>query len=168
MIRILTILLLPFLFIATSCDSGGEGTACAVDPTGGVWRYTALDIEYSDECSCDGVEDCNDLGLAADVLTNLECITISIIGGSMQWDYLDCAVCDRTAGDHQENINYSCSGNILSSSAGTWLVNGNVAIASDIQTVEALMADACIIESDLDFGFGCIVTTIATLTNTSE
>ena len=35
MMRILTILLLPLLFIATSCDSGGEGvTTCSVDPTG--------------------------------------------------------------------------------------------------------------------------------------
>ena len=44
--RILTILLLPLLFVATSCDSGGEGSACAVDPTG-TWEFTQFDLSFS-------------------------------------------------------------------------------------------------------------------------
>ena len=52
MMRILTILLLPLLFIATSCDSGGEGTACSIDASG-KWMFEEFNIlDLSSGCEC--------------------------------------------------------------------------------------------------------------------
>ena len=167
MMRILTILLLPLLFIATSCDSGGEGTACAVD-AGGLWEFTSIDIIFSD-CTC-GDTDCNDAGTGDEILESLECVNVNLTEQNVLVDYCDCVEEEtpvRTNEDCTDDaISYSCSDTIINSADGdVWSVSGSVATTTDIQSIEDFISEFGLISlNPEDFGANCMVTTEAQLT----
>ena len=80
MMRILTILLLPLLFIATSCDSGGAGTACSIDASG-KWVFEEFNIlDLSPGCECldeeGAIIDCAQVGLKEALEDVFECANI--------------------------------------------------------------------------------------------
>ena len=135
--RILTVLLLPLLFFATSCDSGGEGTACGINPVG-IWEFTQFDLEFSD-CSC-GDNDCNDV-LETSFLDEVSCLGVSIAGGDI---IVNIEVCDpycqtpggRTLEDCYFTESYSCTDNLVSSGGDVWEVNGNIATTTRVESVD--------------------------------
>jgi len=158
MIRILTILLLPLLFIATSCDSGGEGTACAINPTG-IWSFTQFDLDFSEECDC-GDTTCDEL-LGGSILDEVSCVSVAIVGGNVSWD--SCS-CDRDIGDCVEYTSYTCSDTNITTNGDTWTVTGDVATMTVEESIEDFMNEFGI-DGDPDaFGIGCMITSTVSLT----
>jgi len=158
--RILTILLLPLLFVATSCDSGGEGSACAVDPTG-TWEFTQFDLIFSEECDCGEGTTCEDALGASTILEDLECVDVLINAGYVLTNRCECDNEGRTA-ECEDVASYTCSDNVISSDGDVWLITGNTASTGDIQTIDEFLSEWDI-ESDWDFGIGCSVTTVVSL-----
>ena len=92
MMRILTILLLPLLFIATSCDSGGAGTACSIDASG-KWVFEEFNIlDLSPGCECldeeGAIIDCAQVGLKETLENALECMSV-YFGGHLVMNFCD-------------------------------------------------------------------------------
>ena len=145
--RILTVLLLPLLFFTTSCDSGGEGTACGINPVG-IWEFTQFDLDFSD-CNC-GADDCNDV-LETSLLDEVSCLSVSLAGGNL---VVNLEVCDpecitpgRTLDDCYFSTSYSCSDKLISSGGDVWEVNGNIATTIREQSVDDFEASISIVGS---------------------
>jgi len=171
MMRILTILLLPLLFIATSCDSGGEGTACAINPVG-IWGFSQFDIDFSEECDC-GTSTCDDL-FGGSILDDVSCVDISIVGGSIITDIAECnpdCVQGRTLEYCYTYESYTCSNDLVSSAGDIWVVAGdNATTVRENQSIEQLEQSIqeylpdWVLDTDTDFGISCTVTSSITLT----
>ena len=159
--RILTILLLPLLFIVTSCDSGGEGSACAIDPTG-TWEFTQFDLAFSEECDCGDGTTCNEALETDTILESLECVDVLINAGYILTDTCECESDGREV-ECEDVSTYTCSDNIIASDGDVWLITGNTATTGSIQTMAEFLSEWDI-ESDWDFGIGCTVTTTVSLT----
>ena len=158
--RILTILLLPLLFIATSCDSGGEGSACAVDPTG-TWEFTQFDLIFSEECNCGEGTNCEDELETDTILEELECVDVLINAGYVLTDTCECESEGREV-ECEDVSSYTCSDNVITSDGDVWLIIDNTAKTGDTQSINDFLLEWDI-ESDWDFGIGCSVTTVVSL-----
>jgi len=178
MMRILTILLLPLLFIATSCDSGGEGTACSIDASG-QWRFEAFEIEFSDSCECDGA--CDEIGLQEAMMMHLKCANVQFVGDLVMNfcdsdadgnDLCDCSEennCSR--GQEDCKVTYAreeCVDTVIGSlEAGVnVLFNGDQAVGStNQQLIEDFLSDYLLWDEwgTQITGSGCTVATLSTL-----
>ena len=178
MMRILTIILLPLLFIATSCDSGGEGTACSIDASG-QWRFEAFEIDFSDSCECDGA--CDEIGLQEAMMTHLKCTDVQFVGNLVvnfcdsdenQNDLCDCSEeNDCTRGQQDCLVSFEreeCVDAVIGSlEAGvTFLFNGDNAVGTtNQQLIKDFLEDYLLWDEwgNQITGSGCTVTTLATL-----
>ena len=162
--RILTILLLPLLFVATSCDSGGEGSACAVDPTG-TWKFTQVALDFSEEC-CAGDTACSSdlVSISNTILESLDCVEVFINAGYVLTDREECDDCTR--GIECEDVSsYSCSDNIITSDGDVWLIIGNTATTASVQTIDDFISEFEELNLNADdYGIGCTVTSGVSLT----
>ena len=189
--RILTILLLPLLFFATSCDSGGEGTACSVNPIG-YWEFATdhddndateeqlldgaqFDLAFSNGCDC-SAGDCNEL-FGGSILDEVSCGNLGILDGNINYDRVDCDPgCTQGSGRTLEDCytyeSYSCSEDKISSEYSMWVIDGNeLSTARDQSLSELQMSIQSFLPSwELPDGIedsgGCVVTSTITVVRT--